>query len=128
MTWWPKWFQKPAQHSETSLAVGADCAGLPQVSLSRKPHALIATEPNFGEGVPRYVGAASSLDTDLCKLTMQGAIFEYFPAVPVTYELTNRTPAKKFTEAAFHWLQEELSRESIFEAPLPFSHFDDSGG
>lgn len=85
-------------------------------------------EPNFGEGVPRSVGAAPLMDTDLCKLTMQCAVLEYFQTATVTYELTDRTPAKRFSKAAFHWLEEEVSREPIFKAPLPFSHCDNSGG
>ncbi|KAG6362458.1 hypothetical protein INS49_010688 [Diaporthe citri] len=65
-------------------------------------------EPDQYARIPLGVGALSLLDTDLCKLTMQAAVLEYFPNVPVAYELTNRTPAKKFSRAAFRWLEEEI--------------------
>lgn len=98
--------------------MGADCSSLPQVTLHSKLHELNDMEEDPYAGVPRPVGALSLLDTDLCKLTMQSAVVEYFPNVPVTYELTNCTPAKKYSRPAFHWLQKEIDREPIFDTFL----------
>lgn len=54
-------------------------------------------------------GVNSFLDTDLYKLTMQCAVFKYYPDVPVTYAFTNRTPEKKLSRKAFSWLCDQIS-------------------
>ncbi|KAI9865448.1 MAG: nicotinate phosphoribosyltransferase [Trichoglossum hirsutum] len=51
----------------------------------------------------------SLLDTDLYKLTMQYAVWKYFPDVEVTYNFTNRTPDMKLSRAAFLWLQAQTN-------------------
>ncbi|KAI1155862.1 nicotinate phosphoribosyltransferase [Nemania diffusa] len=53
-------------------------------------------------------GVLSFLDTDLYKLTMQNAVFQHYPDVPVTYAFTNRTPEKKFSRKAFVWLCDQI--------------------
>ncbi|KAL9050426.1 MAG: hypothetical protein Q9162_006640 [Coniocarpon cinnabarinum] len=55
-------------------------------------------------------GIFSLLDTDLYKLTMQSAVLKYFPQVPVTYRLTNRTPGMKLNRLAFNWLQQQINK------------------
>ena len=50
----------------------------------------------------------SILDTDLLKLTMHCAILRYFPEVRVSYALDNRTPNKRFSRAAFAWLEAQI--------------------
>jgi nicotinate phosphoribosyltransferase len=56
-------------------------------------------------------GVISFLDTDLYKLTMQCAVLQYFPKVPVTYAFKNRTPEKKLSRAAFRWLQIQINSQ-----------------
>ncbi|KAF2709475.1 nicotinate phosphoribosyltransferase [Pleomassaria siparia CBS 279.74] len=41
---------------------------------------------------------------------MQCCILKYFPDVSVTYSFTNRTPEKKLSRAAFHWLQVQVDK------------------
>ncbi|KAI1334646.1 nicotinate phosphoribosyltransferase [Xylariaceae sp. FL0016] len=53
-------------------------------------------------------GVISFLDTDLYKLTMQNAVFKYYPDVQVTFAFTNRTPEKKFSRKAFSWLCDQI--------------------
>ncbi|CAN8101317.1 unnamed protein product [Discula destructiva] len=55
-------------------------------------------------------GVISFLDTDLYKLTMQCAVFQYFRDVPVTYAFTNRTPDKKLSRTAFQWLEDQITK------------------
>lgn len=65
---------------------------------------------DFNSSSPYPEGVISFLDTDLYKLTMQCAVFKYFKDVPVTYAFTNRTPEKKLSRAAYHWLQEQITK------------------
>ncbi|KAF4592087.1 polyketide synthase [Ophiocordyceps camponoti-floridani] len=65
---------------------------------------------NSDSSPPPLVGIESILDTDLYKLTMQCAVFRFFKDVPVTYAFTNRTPDKKFSRAAFEWLDEQVQK------------------
>jgi len=55
-------------------------------------------------------GIFSLLDTDLYKLTMQNAIFTYFPDVQVSYKFTNRTSDMLLNRAAFTWLQKQIAK------------------
>lgn len=55
-------------------------------------------------------GVHSFLDTDLYKLTMQCAIFKYFPSVDVEYKFTNRTPQMRLNKQAFAWLEEQIAK------------------
>ena len=61
-------------------------------------------------GTAHPEGIFSLLDTDLYKLTMQDAVLKYFPAVPVEYKFTNRTPQYQLTRAAFNWLKTQVAR------------------
>ncbi|KAF2858734.1 nicotinate phosphoribosyltransferase [Piedraia hortae CBS 480.64] len=54
-------------------------------------------------------GIFSILDTDLYKLTMQYAVRKFYPAVPVTYDFTNRTPHMRLNRTAFSWLEEKIA-------------------
>ncbi|KAI1102465.1 nicotinate phosphoribosyltransferase [Jackrogersella minutella] len=65
---------------------------------------------HFDWSTPFPEGVISFLDTDLYKLTMQCAVFKYYPDVPVTYAFTNRTPEKKLSRKAFSWLCEQISK------------------
>ncbi|KAI0383624.1 nicotinate phosphoribosyltransferase [Hypomontagnella monticulosa] len=65
---------------------------------------------DFDWSTPFPEGVISFLDTDLYKLTMQCAVFKYYPHVPVTYAFTNRTPEKKLSRKAFSWLCEQISK------------------
>ncbi|KAI0169898.1 nicotinate phosphoribosyltransferase [Hypoxylon sp. FL1284] len=65
---------------------------------------------DFNSSTPFPEGVISFLDTDLYKLTMQCAVFKYYPDVPVTYAFTNRTPEKKLSRKAFAWLCEQISK------------------
>ncbi|KAI0105963.1 nicotinate phosphoribosyltransferase [Daldinia grandis] len=65
---------------------------------------------DFDWSTPFPEGVISFLDTDLYKLTMQCAVFKYYPDVPVTYAFTNRTPEKKLSRKAFSWLCEQISK------------------
>ncbi|KAF2728522.1 nicotinate phosphoribosyltransferase [Polyplosphaeria fusca] len=63
-------------------------------------------------------GICSLLDTDLYKLTMQCCILKFFPDVKVTYGFTNRTPDKKLSREAFHWLQTQVDKlENVALSP-----------
>lgn len=80
---------------------------------------------DFNSSSPYPEGVISFLDTDLYKLTMQCAVFQYFRDVPVTYAFTNRTPDKKLSREAYKWLEEQItsvcpfmSSPSLF-SPLP---------
>lgn len=64
-------------------------------------------------------GIISFLDTDLYKLTMQSAVLKYFRDVPVTYELTNRTPDKRLSREAFHWLQDQITSKTTVGSLRP---------
>lgn len=64
---------------------------------------------DFNSSSPYPEGVISFLDTDLYKLTMQCAVFKYFPEVPVTYAFTNRTPDKKLSRTAYKWLEEQIT-------------------
>lgn len=64
---------------------------------------------DFNSSSPYPEGVISFLDTDLYKLTMQCAVYKYFPEVPVTYAFTNRTPDKKLSRAAYKWLEEQIT-------------------
>ncbi|KAI1613691.1 nicotinate phosphoribosyltransferase [Exophiala viscosa] len=61
-------------------------------------------QPELPEGV------FSFLDTDLYKLTMQCAVFKYFPTVDVEYKFTNRTPQMRLSKQAFAWLEEQIAK------------------
>ncbi|KAI0126859.1 Quinolinate phosphoribosyl transferase [Xylariales sp. AK1849] len=65
---------------------------------------------SFDWSTPFPEGVISFLDTDLYKLTMQCAVLKYYPDVPVTYAFTNRTPEKKLSRKAFHWLELQISK------------------
>ncbi|KAH9892169.1 nicotinate phosphoribosyltransferase [Xylariomycetidae sp. FL2044] len=65
---------------------------------------------DFDWSTPFPEGVISFLDTDLYKLTMQCAIFKYYPDVLVTYAFTNRTPEKKLSRKAFSWLCDQISK------------------
>ncbi|KAH9991676.1 nicotinate phosphoribosyltransferase [Xylariaceae sp. FL0662B] len=65
---------------------------------------------DFDWSTPFPEGVISFLDTDLYKLTMQCAVFKYYPQVPVTYAFTNRTPEKKLSRKAFAWLCDQISK------------------
>ncbi|KAJ4393147.1 nicotinate phosphoribosyltransferase [Gnomoniopsis smithogilvyi] len=65
---------------------------------------------DFNSSSPYPEGVISFLDTDLYKLTMQCAVFQYFRDVPVTYAFTNRTPDKKLSRAAYKWLDEQITK------------------
>lgn len=67
---------------------------------------------DFNSSSPYPEGVISFLDTDLYKLTMQCAVFQYFRDVPVTYAFTNRTPDKKLSRAAYKWLDEQITSMS----------------
>lgn len=67
---------------------------------------------DFNSSSPYPEGVISFLDTDLYKLTMQCAVFKYFPEVPVTYAFTNRTPEKKLSRTAYKWLEEQITSTS----------------
>lgn len=62
---------------------------------------------------PYPEGVISFLDTDLYKLTMQCAVYQYFRDVPVTYAFTNRTPDKKLSRKAYLWLEEQITSTSL---------------
>lgn len=68
---------------------------------------------SFNGSSPYPEGVISFLDTDLYKLTMQCAVLKYFPSVQVTYAFTNRTPEKKFSRAAFKWLEAQIASMSF---------------
>lgn len=70
---------QPAQHIQITLVVGIGCVSLPKVFLNSKFHEMSAIEQDPYAGVQRAVGAVSLLDTDLCKLTKQAVVLEYFP-------------------------------------------------
>lgn len=65
---------------------------------------------DFNSSSPYPEGVISFLDTDLYKLTMQCAVLKYYKDVPVTYSFTNRTPEKKLSRKAFHWLEEQVRK------------------
>ncbi|KAK3899880.1 Quinolinate phosphoribosyl transferase [Staphylotrichum tortipilum] len=65
---------------------------------------------DFNSSSPYPEGVISFLDTDLYKLTMQCAVLKYYKDVPVTYAFTNRTPEKKLSRKAFHWLAEQVRK------------------
>ncbi|KAG0645613.1 Nicotinate phosphoribosyltransferase [Hyphodiscus hymeniophilus] len=65
---------------------------------------------DFNGSSPYPEGVISFLDTDLYKLTMQCAVLQYFPKVPVTYAFKNRTPEKKLSRAAFKWLVIQINK------------------
>ncbi|KAK5663526.1 hypothetical protein OQA88_3956 [Cercophora sp. LCS_1] len=65
---------------------------------------------DFNSSSPYPEGVISFLDTDLYKLTMQCAVLKYYKDVPVTYSFTNRTPEKKLSRKAFHWLEEQIRK------------------
>ncbi|KUJ12396.1 nicotinate phosphoribosyltransferase-like protein [Mollisia scopiformis] len=50
----------------------------------------------------------SLLDTDLCKITMQCAVFMYYKNLEVTYAFKNRTPGQKLSRAGFQWLEAQI--------------------
>ena len=66
----------------------------------------------FNDGSPLPEGVISFLDTDLYKLTMQCAVLQYFPQIPVTYAFKNRTPDKKLSRAAYKWLEIQINSKS----------------
>jgi len=55
-------------------------------------------------------GVFSLLDTDLYKLTMQNAIFKFFPDVQVAYKFTNRTKDMHLNKSAYEWLQKQIEK------------------
>jgi nicotinate phosphoribosyltransferase len=63
---------------------------------------------DFNASNPYPEGVISFLDTDLYKLTMQCAVYKYFPDIAVTYKFSNRTPARKLSRAAFRWLDAQI--------------------
>ncbi|KAK0630029.1 Quinolinate phosphoribosyl transferase [Bombardia bombarda] len=65
---------------------------------------------DFNSSSPYPEGVISFLDTDLYKLTMQCAVLKYYKDVPVSYSFTNRTPEKKLSRKAFHWLEEQIRK------------------
>jgi len=65
---------------------------------------------DFNSSSPYPEGVISFLDTDLYKLTMQCAVFQYYRDVPVTYSFTNRTPEKKLSRGAYGWLTEQIRK------------------
>ncbi|KAL1842532.1 hypothetical protein VTJ49DRAFT_5008 [Mycothermus thermophilus] len=65
---------------------------------------------DFNSSSPYPEGVISFLDTDLYKLTMQCAVLKYYKDVPVTYKFTNRTPDKKLSREAFHWLENQVRK------------------
>jgi hypothetical protein len=67
---------------------------------------------DFNGSSPYPEGVISFLDTDLYKLTMQCAVFKYFPQVPVTYAFKNRTPEKKLSRRAFKWLENQIKSDT----------------
>lgn len=68
---------------------------------------------DFNSSSPYPEGVISFLDTDLYKLTMQCAVYQYFRDVPVTYAFTNRTPDKKLSRTAYKWLEEQITSTSL---------------
>jgi nicotinate phosphoribosyltransferase len=77
---------------------------------------------DFNGSSPFPEGVISFLDTDLYKLTMQCAVLKYFPDVPVTYAFKNRTPEKKLSRAAFHWLQIQINSKLVPTVILDVLH------
>lgn len=67
---------------------------------------------DFNSSSPYPDGVISFLDTDLYKLTMQCAVYQYFRDVSVTYAFTNRTPDKKLSRTAYKWLDEQITSTS----------------
>ncbi|KYK57561.1 polyketide synthase [Drechmeria coniospora] len=65
---------------------------------------------DFNSSSPLPEGVISFLDTDLYKLTMQCAVYQFFRNVPVSYAFTNRTPEKRLSRAAFRWLDEQIQK------------------
>jgi nicotinic acid phosphoribosyltransferase len=74
---------------------------------------------DFNGSSPFPEGVISFLDTDLYKLTMQCAVLQYYPEVPVTYAFKNRTPEKRLSRAAFKWLQIQINSKSLSLAQSP---------
>lgn len=64
---------------------------------------------DFNSSLPEPEGVISFLDTDLYKLTMQCAVFQYYRDIPITYAFTNRTPDKKLSRKAYNWLKEQIT-------------------
>jgi nicotinate phosphoribosyltransferase len=72
---------------------------------------------DFNSSSPYPEGVISFLDTDLYKLTMQCAVLKFFPDIHVTYAFKNRTPEKKLSRAAFHWLQIQINSKNVLVSP-----------
>lgn len=103
---------------------------LPTLTTSKSISILCAMD--FNSSSPYPEGVISFLDTDLYKLTMQCAVFQYFRDVPVTYAFTNRTPEKKLSREAYKWLEEQITSVCPFCAlvlsTLPMRLFRVSSG
>ena len=78
---------------------------------------------DFNSSSPYPEGVISFLDTDLYKLTMQCAVLKYYRDVPVTYSFTNRTPEKKLSRRAFHWLQDQVRKLGNISLSAEEYHF-----
>ena len=102
-------------HSSSSIRRRLSC---PSHLHPTTPQSLFLCERfksimDFNGSSPFPEGVISFLDTDLYKLTMQCAVLQYFPKVPVTYAFKNRTPEKKLSRAAFKWLQIQINSKSL---------------
>ncbi len=78
---------------------------------------------DFNSSSPYPEGVISFLDTDLYKLTMQCAVLKYYPDVPVTYAFTNRTPEKKLSRKAFHWLEDQVRKLGNISLSIDELHY-----